>query len=317
MKAHCILLASAALVACVDTDVESIAVFAECASAASPDSVQQGIVRVDAQLDFGTIICSGVAIAKTLVVTGFGCVVRPSRWADPNPDRDPEFRNPPSSMSFYGSAREGDVCQRGAAWTPLEDGSLSARPGQRIDADALEVRRVGGARVLTPTAVITPDTTSRCSDGLALLVFEQELDVTPLPVRLDDTPVSEEPLTLAAYCRSSPEPTLGLVDSRLEAVTADLGDEDLPPRSVLASGDATALGYGGAVISAESGAVIGVITSGLSQSCAERDPDGETLAIRLAPFRRMLLETAAAEGVELRREQREGEESGLPACATP
>ena len=63
------------------------------------------------------------------------------------------------------------------------------------------------------------------------------------------------------------------------------------------------LEIGGAVASSQTGALVGIITSGIAGSCAGRDPAGNTVGLQLAPFRRMLLGTAADESVELHLER--------------
>ncbi len=287
--------------ACVSTNTDPIGVRAQCGPA-RPRRPEDAIVRVDAELAPGRIICSGVAIAKTLVVTALGCVSRPSRWPDPNPGSDPLFGNPAPLETVDGTSTFADACRRDGTWDALEDGSLSGRYGKAIDATALSVFRLDGDSI-RPVSVVTSRAASRCSDGVALLVFDRELDVMPLPVRLDDDSALDEAASLIGYCRADPDPLLEALSSSVQAETRAAGTDQLPPRSLLLSQGTSALEVGGAVTSSTTSALLGIMMSGTARTCAGRDPGGTTIAVRLAPFRRMLLETAADEQVELELER--------------
>jgi hypothetical protein len=241
-------------------------------------------------------------VAKTLVVTALGCVMRPSEWIDPNPAADPTFGNPPPLQSFGAAAPYAEACLREGTWTATEDGSLMGMLGQALEPSALTVFRVGGQKRI-PSKIVTSHAASRCADGLALLVLDEELDVQPVPVRLDDATRATEAVTLNGYCRSSPVETLSEVNSEIEAITWAAGTDMLPPRSLWLSGGLSTLEVGGAVASSQTGAIIGIITSASAASCAGRDPAGNTIGLQLAPFRRMLLDTAFDANVELRIER--------------
>lgn len=302
------------LAACVSSPEPAASRIPACVEAASLDGIAAALVRIDADLGSGSIICSGVAVANTLVLTGLGCVTRPSRWADPNPGDDLIFGNPAPRESFYGSIDYSRVCLNDSNWSPLEDGSTAGRYGKRVDPSALTVFRVGTERALQPRDVATSGASSRCADGLAVLIFDQALDVTPLPVRLEYVDTPNEETTLAGYCRSRPLETLTTRASHVVELSGSEGTDTIPPHSMRLPGDVTALSYGGAVVANNSGALIGIIASGLTERCTEEDPNATTIALRLSAFRRMLLEAASAAKVDLRIESGDAYDVSVPGC---
>jgi hypothetical protein len=92
------------------------------------------------------------------------------------------------------------------------------------------------------------------------------------------------------------------------------GTELVPPRSLLLDGQVCFLAHGGGVFSSDTGALIGVIAWG-SKACD--DPEGTTVALKLAPFRRFLLEVIDATSSEpLRSESRSLNDQKLQPCAS-
>ncbi|HWO14627.1 MAG TPA: hypothetical protein VNN80_34230 [Polyangiaceae bacterium] len=104
-------------------------------------------------------------------------------------------------------------------------------------------------------------------------------------------------------------------ESRVAELTGSEGSEALPPRAMRLAGDVTALGYGGAVVTDDGAALIGVVVSGVTERCTERDPSATTIALRLSAFRRMLLDAATHANVELRLESRDVDALSVPDCS--
>jgi hypothetical protein len=88
-----------------------------------------------------------------------------------------------------------------------------------------------------------------------------------------------------------------LLDMTVESVTDQVGSPDTPPRSLRLSPSACPYEHGAAVLSADSGALLALVSRAESDSC--EDTTGETIALRVAPFRQLLLSTANLYGQTL------------------
>jgi hypothetical protein len=88
------------------------------------------------------------------------------------------------------------------------------------------------------------------------------LDVTPLSIRFGNTR-DAEPLTMSGFCRDDVGDTAGAsVSSSVEAVTTYWPTAEAPPRSLVARGSVAGLFSGGAAIDPDTGALLGIISSG-------------------------------------------------------
>lgn len=79
-------------------------------------------------------------------------------------------------------------------------------------------------------------------------------------------------------------------------LTDESGDTDLPPHAMLVAGQVCSIARGGGVFSSATGALIGII-AWASEDCS--DPEGTTVALRLSPYRRYLVDTAVNLGQPL------------------
>jgi hypothetical protein len=313
-------------IGCIPTDLEPIPPAPVCKAvdveSAGPDSVVRVISRLGA---IGDMRCSGVAIAPSLVLTGLGCVAHLN---------DPEVSDPIASMDvvagvataiWFAAVRDySAICDSG--WSLVEDGSFEGWLGEPLDPSSIEVgvqtREIeqSGTNEL-PTVkvehVFTSHSSTRCRDDIAVLQLEEPLDVLPLPLRLASTDALSEPVILSNFCNSGGTNTRRDTPSQVEAVTEDAADPLLPPRSLQLAGELGLSAPGGAVLSADTGTLIGMIVSGTKRSCESQTTEGTTIAARLMPFRRMLLDaaTAADEVLWLEPDTDEPTLTDAPDCA--
>jgi hypothetical protein len=261
----------------------------------------------------GVLLCSGVVLAPTLVVTSLSCAYRPSSLGDP----DPMVRR--ASTLFYADVDLTRVCDRGQAWAPLEDGSFAATFGKPLDAALISVYPASDVEhMLVVKKVFASGARSPCTPGLALLELEREIEVSPLAVQLDDV-AQDEAVSLAGHCGEGRDDVTHAWPSRVTAIAGEVGTEQVPPSSLLLDRGSLATDIGGAVTSAQTGALVGVISSGSGRACSELDLDGQAFAVRLSAFRSLLFETARAEGIELRVEASTASvpDPGAAACREP
>jgi hypothetical protein len=94
-------------------------------------------------------------------------------------------------------------------------------------------------------------------------------------------------------------------------VTLNAGYQGTPPRSLLLTSPACALDAGGAVISANSGALIGVISRGASPDCG----GAPAVSTRLSAFHQLLIDAAAAFTEELSSEPAMNDDEDVRRCA--
>lgn len=273
-----------AAVACIDTEVTPLTV-TDCAALGASDD---NIVFITAALEsWGHIQCSGVLVTRTLIVTSLGCTMVPNELAHDYGREAPDAQS--SGAVFFSGAAEAADCNAGVA---QEDGSFSTLYGAPIAAEQFAVylssERIrdaghGVSRVWRAGA-------TRCSPGIALLQLSAGLGPSPLPVRFYDT-LGEEPLLLSYL---SVDASAGLL--REDQVTVGL-----PPSTgaahVFEVPDTCPDQSGGALFSATTGALVGVLDSSIGG--ARCGTLGQGTAVRIAPFRRLLVEAAAPEPVRI------------------
>jgi hypothetical protein len=300
-------------VACVSTDLGDPPLAPLCVATLSAEVATDAVVAIDADLVEGRLLCSGVAVSKTLVVTSIGCAFRPSDIGDPDELTDPDDIEYFPDL-LYASVPYELVCDRERDWAPLENGSFSASFGKPLELSELHVYKASALEQRVDVKrIVTSSASSRCAPGLALLVLERELDVTPLPIRLLETSFPDEPVLLSGNCVDGDHLSRRDLDSGIEAITFDQAEAAAPPHSLLVSQGVLAPTIGGAVVSPASGALIGIVASGTDYRCNKQDPAASTLAVRVASFRSLLLDVAGDEGITLLSEP----SPGTPAHACP
>jgi hypothetical protein len=288
---------------CIDTAQDPLVASLPCASALRADVAREAVVAIEADPPEGFLLCSGVAIARTLVMTSIDCVFRPREIGDPDEITPPEEVEYFSDALYVGVAYD-SACGRNEDWGPVEDGTFSSSFGKPFDVSDIAVSRIDAPdQPFNVRKVYTSNASSRCTSGIALLVLERELDVTPLPIRFEETSQLGDSVSLSGRC-IDPEyrPVRQDLDSSIQAITGDEADENVPPRSLLLSRGVSASNIGGAVLSPSSGALIGIIASGSGSLCSAGNPEATVLAVRVAPFGNMLLDAAGEESISLQSE---------------
>lgn len=308
---HGLLPLALAAAACIDTHLDDPDVSLPCSRAIAASAGAQSVVWLSADLgDLGNRYCTGVVVAPRLVLTSFTCVTYP---ADVDTEtlqpEDPRFPRP--SLDYF-DPRDFE-CDSNAAWVPIEDGSFTARFGGVLPSDALTIGLVGATSAASPVErVEVAATSSRCTEGVALLVLRDSLVLAPAPLRMVDLDsVGEETLMSSARAVGGRFDHESL-EMRIEAVTDYPGTADTPPRSLRLAPSACPYERGAGVLSVNSGALIAIVSSGESERCG--DTGGDTLAVRLTPFREMLLDSSARYGQTLVAEQHASTPDKLRTC---
>jgi hypothetical protein len=301
---------------CISTEIAPRDSAPACVAADTAGNLANSVVLVDADLrTAGLIECSGVVIAPTIVVTNLLCVGLPIPLDPTSLDDTPERPSTAGRRLYAADVDYSGDCYWDASWVTREDGDFSARLGEVVEASSLSVSVLRNNETVATVGVrrmVLPNTDSRCWDTIALLVLDGLLSVPALPIRLQEVTSVGERVSLSGSGRGMNQPYE--VSSILEAVTFDSGEAGAPPRSLLIDEQVCDFESGGAVAAADSGALIGIIGYGTGTFCG--DPAGGTLATRLAPFQRMLMETARDTGEVLRAETpRGGSSSTWPDCA--
>jgi len=266
------LLALGALAACVNTDLDTVTESIECAATPlDTAAASQAVVLVlqRESRDF-SLRCSGVAVAPNLIATALSCV-----------------STPPES---------GFQCDQG--WSPIEAGDFAAWIEPPASAEPLSVlrsRRTPSGELLFEDPVdvlqiVSTGSVSGCTDDLAFLVLASDLAVPRLPLRVASGYRPDEAVVVRGV---SPESNQSL-GARVSVVRDSTGDEVTPPRGLLIDAPSCSGDRGGAVFAARSGALIGLVQWPTAAECGD-----QTVALQLAPFRRLLLDAADAAGATL------------------
>jgi hypothetical protein len=278
-----------ALAGCIDVEAEPDAVNVECRRSADALS---NVVLVTARLgNLGTVRCSGVAVTRTLVVTSLGCVTVPASLVAIYGSPGAIDVEPMAGIYEADATGDGD-CIGGVA---AEDGSFATQFGPSIEAERIEVY-LASERVNQPgheVVDVLRVPTSRCADGIALLRLASSVGLSPIPVRASDAREGDEPAVLSAV----------IVQPDFSLTKRDV-DLELPPPSG-SGADARAFEMpgtcpdqsGAGLFSIASGALLGVLGSSLGS--ADCSTPGAGTGVRLAPFRRMLIEAAAPEALQV------------------
>jgi trypsin-like peptidase len=291
----------AVMAACVSTDVAPYSSpVRHCAARVSENVPRDAVVQVTAQLGLGLTYCSGVLIAPRLVATVANCVVAFNDVLSTDPPIEPSTSVPRIATA---SVDYEQACQRELGWRPSEDGRFLAPLGRVLRPEAITVTVIREAVLedveddenteLRVDKVFASRSTTNCKDDIAVLVLESPADLSQVPLRLEDTSQVGEAVSMIGYCVAQDEGALvpGRLDSQIEALTYEGGTLEAPPRSLLASRNLSIFAAGGAVVSRESGALIGVVASGNYPGCGE-DTSGMTIAFRVASFRRLIEDAA-------------------------
>lgn len=279
---------------CVATDWEPPSAALLCVGtetvARGSESVMQ--LTVDDREGF-LAICSAVAISKQLVLTAASCLFARVDGFPMAPDRL-------------------QICDPAKGWSPRERGDFSARLGPAYEYSTVWVAPSNDLEATIPVLEVrSSGTTSRCEDDLAVVVLDLPTSVPPALLRLHDVSTAGESVVLSSLPPMAGNAATIEAEASVAEVTFDTASATAPPRSLLLDGKVCSAERGGAAFSAESNALMGIITWGWG-ACGEAD--GMTVAARLAPFRQFLAETAAEFGQSLRAEPSEVALRELAVC---
>jgi hypothetical protein len=283
---------SCLLAACISTDLDEHEL-RTCASRAASAPDLRALVRLTLRVPPNEE-CNAVVIAPTLLLTTVNCIsTLVSR------DEDRGGSTPPRCMP---------------SGAPIEDGSFLFRYAMPVEAGSV---RVASANADAFDAMIdelfVSAAASTCTADLALVKLQLAIGAPVLPVRLDAQELAGDQVVIAGD-------EIGLLGTELLTSTAsilestsDQGSPTLPPRSLLLSGD-TCAKAGSAVLSADTGALIGLLQPTARTINCEDGADASPIAVRVAPFRRFLLEGAAAAQTSLLAEYGSDASGLIPLC---
>jgi hypothetical protein len=295
--------AVASTIGCVSTDLELAPIDDICLDTSALVTPTAAIAYFDVPFtDVDWATCAAIAIAPRLLLTSLTCVAVP---AD------------------IGRAVEADLTLDAAlcttpAGTPREDGSLATRFAGLVEPRSIQLYFPLNAAEARQSIIeiAVSGTSSGCTDNLALLVLDESLPVPHLALRLDDVTEAGEAVVVT---------DMDLIDGSFQprtrpahmgASVADGSEALRPPRSLTVEHAACDFVWGAGVFSEQTGALLGLIPPAAVGGCSV--PDRPAVGVKLAAFRRMLLDTARdAEATTLRLEATPGN-SGIQVqrCAS-
>jgi hypothetical protein len=242
---------------------------------------EDGVVLLRAEVSDSEVLCSGSLIAPNLVVTARHCV---------------SYLSP----GLFNCTVQGELIDN-----PDGGGSL----GQHFPAESIGIwgnalpRKQPLAHGREVISTLTP---SICVNDVAFVVLDTALDLPIVPLRLGRPAEMHEPVTLLGFGLTADRQGIdyesqprrrktGLEiagvgpDSREDGVTV------VPPRALILKGPSGCVGdSGGPLLSAHSGALLGVYSLQAGESCTL--PDVRHQLTHLPPFRALLDEAFEAAG---------------------
>jgi hypothetical protein len=283
------------LTACISTDLDEHAL-RTCASreASAPD------IRAIVRLSLGEPPyeeCNAVVIAPALLLTTVNCV---------------------STLVSRDEDRAGSTAPRCMpSGAPIEDGSFLFRYATPVAAGSITVSSTNAAAFeAVVDELYVSAAASTCMADLALVKLQLAIDAPVLPVRLDAQELAGDEVVIAGDEITLLGTELLTSTASIVESTTDQGSSTLPPRSLLLSGD-TCAKAGSAVISADSGALIGLLQPTARTINCETGADASPIAVRVAPFRRFLLEGARAAQTSLLAEYGSDTAGLISPCKEP
>lgn len=291
-----------------------------CARAANPMEARSSVLQLSADLDvLGVRWCSAVALSTRVVVTSDTCVRYPGRHDFYDRDVPGEGSQFPRARSVYFDPRDPELlCDPARGWAPLEDGSLRTLLAAPVPRWALEVVQPSTGERYSVERIAVSGSESLCSPGIALLRLDEDLAGVPgLPVRLRNPTPEGERVVISGWVNTSDGVTVHDVPTLVRQATQGTPTEEAPPGSLVLAAGACDFDIGGAVVSAETGAVLGVVAWSAGGGCD--DSTGNATATRLAPFRHMILDFAGGNPTEIASELQvgSGESAGEQCPESP
>jgi hypothetical protein len=290
--------------ACISTDIDVIPPLPLCRATLAASGGSTAVVQLLTHREGSEMWCSGVAIAPTLVLTVLGCVAEASDPLQADPvERVEPTAEPASDVDHAAVADYGAICDGDDGWALREHGNFEGRLGDLVAPALIEVFRLTSDfdpfdpntySVVKAAEVFTSRSASRCRDDIAILRLEEPLAIQPVTLSLGGGRVGDR-VTLSNFCTDQEGlPAVEATASQVLAITRDAAQRTLPPRSLLLAGELAIDAPGGAVLTAGSNSMIGMIVSGTKDNCATQTTEGSTFATHLISYQRMLFDAATA-----------------------
>lgn len=248
------------------------------------DSSQDGVLLLRGTLENASeLVCTASLVAPNLVLTARHCVAYLSEGL--------------FSCDSRGNLVPSDA-EGGRLGLHLEPEVLTLYAGETP-------RRAPLARALKIFSTLSP---TICTNDIAFVLLDRELDLPLLPMRLDAPALPGELGVLVGYGASGDElavdyvsqPRLQRRNLRIAAVgpgSVSDGVATTPPRSLLLRGPSGCMGdSGGPLLSQESGAVIGVYSLQAGESCSAANAG--QLLVQIFPFTQLVADAFEAAGAE-------------------
>jgi hypothetical protein len=308
----------AVVLGCVDTQFEAPEPPLPCSAEVASVNAAEALVWIRVDLaENGYRYCSAVAISPRLLLTAYSCVAYPGDLDREATTDAGDARSPVARQTYRDPADYQAFCDRSEVWTDIENGSFRSRLSAPVPVADIGVGLTGNIDrpTLGVEALIAAGSSSRCNESVAVLSLSEELDVFALPLRLDDSAEVGEPILTSGIVASEGKFVRRDGAGLVQRVTRERGDESIPPQSLLLEASSCYLSRGGPVLAQTSGALVALVAWGQSAACDAGASD-TTIAIRLAPYRALLLETAASYGQTLFTERRISSDVEIPCDAS-
>jgi hypothetical protein len=312
--------------ACISTDLDIISPLPVCKSRADESGGSTAVVQLMTHRQASVMWCSGVAIAPTLVLTVLGCVAEASDPLESDPVELVEPTAEPASNRDHAAITDyGAICDGDDGWALREHGNFEGRLGELVAPASIDVLRLPSGfdpsdpntySIVKVAEVFTSRSASRCRDDMAILRLEAPLAIQPVTLSLSGGDVGDE-VTLSNFCTNQEGlPAVADTPSQVLAIARDAAQPMLPPRSLLLAGEVAVDAPGGAVLTAGSNSMIGMIVSGTKDDCDAQTSEGSTFATHLVSYIRLLFDAAIAADEILRLDAYAGDPS-VNDCSDP
>jgi hypothetical protein len=243
-----------------------------------------GVVYLRTKIDKRRQLCSGTVIAPNLVVTALHCIA---------PLVDSDFRCDYAGNVIQGRPGAGEL------GLPVAPSLIEVRVG--FDAPVSEIAAHG-------KQLFTTNSPNICTNDLAFVVLDTDLDLPTSPVRLSQDTILGEALTIVGYGATEKDQDDSVRRFRDEVRVTDLGTDNgsnplsgAPPRTLVVGPSACQGDSGVPAFAANksghgdpSQMVIAGVNSIAVGTCGAKD--ARSLFTRLDPFKSLLEQAFTASG---------------------
>lgn len=243
---------------------------------------RDSVVMIHTVVDDADLLCTATLVAPNLVITARHCVSY-------------------LGLGLFDCTVKGEL---------IEADPGAGRLGQHLPAEGLEIYGRELPHV-TPLAkgqqVLSTLTPIICTNDLAFVVLDRDVDLPIAPLRIGAPVVVHEPAMLVGFGLTGEQAVLEYRDAErreragvaIVGVGPDSVDDvtSIPPRSVILSGPSGCIGdSGGPLLSAETGAVLGIYSLLNAESCTE--PKVKHHLVHVPAFEALISQAFEAAGHE-------------------